>query len=310
MTADLYATAAGLIERSAAAYVSGVPEGAGDDGFFGPASVAWRVSADLASPVAGLRSLLMQALHPLAMAGVDQHSGWRRDPVGRLAATSAYLATVTFGERAVAEQAAARVRRIHDHVRGTDAVTGRPYAAGDPALLLWVHGALVDSVLTAGSQLGTALSAADMIVDAPHPGRGVHGRGPVAEGDRGEVCHGNGEPADRIPAPAAVLIDTGHRQRMQRLQQQGPQARHRRGQVSAHPPGDAGGPEKAVVSGAFRHTQRERSRRALDKAGVERGVSQANQLLISRRRNAPLSHRHRPVEPGRVFSIALGRLIY
>jgi uncharacterized protein (DUF2236 family) len=67
----------------------------------------------------------MQALHPLAMAGVDQHSSWRRDPAGRLAATSAYLATVTFGERAVARQAAARVRRIHDHVRGTDAVTGR-----------------------------------------------------------------------------------------------------------------------------------------------------------------------------------------
>src|SRR6266702_3159334 len=73
----------GLIERSAAAFASGMPEGAGDDGFFGPASVTWRMSADLASPVAGLRSLLMQALHPLAMAGVDQHSGWRRDPVGR-----------------------------------------------------------------------------------------------------------------------------------------------------------------------------------------------------------------------------------
>ena len=85
----------GLIERSAAAFASGMPEGPGDDSFFGPASVTWRVSADLASPVAGLRSLLMQALHPLAMAGVDQHSGWRRDPVGRLAATSAYLATVT-----------------------------------------------------------------------------------------------------------------------------------------------------------------------------------------------------------------------
>jgi len=70
----------GLIERSAAAFASGVPEGAGDDGFFGPGGVTWRVSADLASPVAGLRSLLMQALHPLALAGVDQHGGWRRDP--------------------------------------------------------------------------------------------------------------------------------------------------------------------------------------------------------------------------------------
>jgi uncharacterized protein (DUF2236 family) len=161
MTADLYATASGLIERSAAAFVSGVPEDAADDGLFGPASVTWRVSADLASPVAGLRSLLMQALHPLAMAGVDQHSGWRRDPVGRLAATSAYLATVTFGERAMAEQAAARVRRIHEHVRGTDAVTGRRYAAGDPALLLWVHAALVQSSLAAGRAFGTPLSAED-----------------------------------------------------------------------------------------------------------------------------------------------------
>jgi uncharacterized protein (DUF2236 family) len=161
MTADLYATAARLIERSAAAYVSAVPEDAVDDGLFGPASLAWRVSADLASPVAGLRSLLMQALHPLAMAGVDQHSGWRRDPVGRLAATSAYLATVTFGERAVAEQAAARVRRIHDHVRGVDAVTGRRYAAGDPALLLWVHAALVQSSLAAVWAFGTPLSVED-----------------------------------------------------------------------------------------------------------------------------------------------------
>ena len=158
---DPHAIATGLIERSAAAFVSGVPEDAADDGFFGPASLAWQVSADLAPPVAGLRALLMQALHPLAMAGVDQHSGWRRDPVGRLAATSAYLATLTFGERAAAAAAAARVRRVHDHVRGVDAVTGRPYAAGDPALLLWVHAALVQSSLAAGQAFGTALSADD-----------------------------------------------------------------------------------------------------------------------------------------------------
>jgi uncharacterized protein (DUF2236 family) len=159
--AHLYAIATGLVERSAAAFVSGVPEDAADDGFFGPASVAWQVSADLAPPVAGLRALLMQALHPLAMAGVDQHSGWRRDPVGRLAATSAYLATITFGERAAAAAAAARVRRVHDHVRGVDAATGRPYAAGDLALLLWVHAALVQSSLAAGQAFGTPLSADD-----------------------------------------------------------------------------------------------------------------------------------------------------
>jgi uncharacterized protein (DUF2236 family) len=158
---DPYADAADLVARSAAAYVSSVPADLADDGFFGPASVTWRVSADLSSTVAGLRALLVQALHPLAMAGVDQHSDWRRDPVGRLAATSAYLATISFGDRAAAERAAARVRRIHEHVRGVDEVTGRPYAAGDPALLLWVHAALVESTLVACQLFGTSLTPGD-----------------------------------------------------------------------------------------------------------------------------------------------------
>jgi uncharacterized protein (DUF2236 family) len=118
------------------------------------------VAGDLSAPVAGLRSLLMQALHPLAMAGVDQHSDWRSDPVGRLAATSAYEATVTFGDRASATRVAERVRAIHTHVRGTDTVTGQPYAADDPALLLWVHVALVDSGLAAGALFGTPLTGA------------------------------------------------------------------------------------------------------------------------------------------------------
>jgi uncharacterized protein (DUF2236 family) len=152
---------AGLVERSAAAYSAGVPEQPADDGFFGPASVTWRISGDLSAPVAGLRALLLQALHPLAMAGVDQHSDWRRDPVGRLAATSAYLSTVSFGEQAAAERAASRVRKIHARVSGMDEVTGRPYAATDPALLLWVHAALVDSNLVARNLFGTPLSAAD-----------------------------------------------------------------------------------------------------------------------------------------------------
>jgi len=161
MSAGPYADAAGLVERSAAAYAAAVPDRPGDDGYFGPASVTWRVSGDLSAPVAGLRALLMQALHPLAMAGVDQHSDWRRDPVGRLAATSAYTATVTYGDRAGADRAARRVRAIHERVRGVDAVTGLPYAAGDPALLLWVHAALVDSALAAIGLFGTPLGDAD-----------------------------------------------------------------------------------------------------------------------------------------------------
>jgi uncharacterized protein (DUF2236 family) len=161
VTAEAYAAAAGLVERSAAAYVSGVPENPADAGFFGPGSVTWRVSTDLGRPVAGLRALMLQALHPLAMAGVDQHSNWRSDPVGRLAATSGYLATITFGDRAAAERAAARVRRIHEHITGTDTITGQRYEASDPALLLWVHATLVDSGIVAAGMFGTPLPAPD-----------------------------------------------------------------------------------------------------------------------------------------------------
>jgi uncharacterized protein (DUF2236 family) len=161
MTAEAFAAASGLVERSAAAYASAVPTAPQDDGFFGPASVTWRVSADLSAPVAGLRALLVQALHPLAMAGVDQHSDWRTDPVGRLAATSGYEVTVTFGDRASARRVAGRVRAIHEHVRGVDPVTGLPYAASDPALLLWVHAGLVDSGLATSALFGTPLTDAD-----------------------------------------------------------------------------------------------------------------------------------------------------
>src|SRR6204780_3324011 len=104
---------------------------------------------------------MVQALHPLAMAGVDQHSGWREDPVGRLAATSAYVTTISFGERATAERAAARVRRIHTRVTGVDEVTGRRYEASDPALLLWVHAALAESTVTVRRLLGRPLAEQD-----------------------------------------------------------------------------------------------------------------------------------------------------
>jgi uncharacterized protein (DUF2236 family) len=151
------AAAAGIIERSAAAFVRAVPQHPADDGYFGPASVTWRVAGDLSGPIAGLRALLIQALHPLAMAGVDQHSDWRQDPVGRLAATSAYLATLAYGDRATADRAARQVRRIHEHVRGT--WEGQPYSASDPELLLWVHTTFVDSGLAACALLGNPADA-------------------------------------------------------------------------------------------------------------------------------------------------------
>ena len=153
--------AAGLFQRAAAAFAACVPADPADDGFFGPASVTWRLHSDLSVPVSGLRSLLLQALHPLAMAGVDQHSQWRDDPGGRFASTAAYVLTTTYGDRAAARAAAARVRKIHEWVRGVDPVTGKPYAAGDPALLIWVHAALVESGLAAAARYGVALTPAD-----------------------------------------------------------------------------------------------------------------------------------------------------
>jgi uncharacterized protein (DUF2236 family) len=104
---------------------------------------------------------MVQALHPLAMAGVAQHSTWRQDPFGRLAATSSYLLTTTYGDTASALGAAAWVRKVHQHVRGTDPETGLPYRAEDPDLLLWVHAGMVDSIVTVVQRYGRPLDAAD-----------------------------------------------------------------------------------------------------------------------------------------------------
>ncbi|MFN2451092.1 MAG: oxygenase MpaB family protein [Candidatus Dormibacteria bacterium] len=150
----------GLLEVLADSFVRSVPTEPADDGLFGPASVTWRVHTSLGGPVAAIRSLMLQSLHPLAMAGVAQHSGWQQDPLGRMAATSGYVNGVTFGERASAERLAAAVRRVHTRVHGVDDVTGLAYSAEDPALLLWVHAAIVDSYLAVAAALGTPLPPA------------------------------------------------------------------------------------------------------------------------------------------------------
>ena len=149
------------LDALAKAYERSVPAHPADDGLFGPRSIVWRVNRDRSFPLAGMRSLMLQALHPLAMAGVAQHSNWRQDPFGRLAATSSYLLTTTYGDTASALAAAAWVRKIHVHVRGTDAVTGLAYSAEDPALLLWVHAGMVDSVVTVAQRYGRPLSSED-----------------------------------------------------------------------------------------------------------------------------------------------------
>jgi uncharacterized protein (DUF2236 family) len=112
-----------------------------------------RVHGDASMFVGGLRALLLQSLHPLAMAGVAEHSDYRGDPWGRLQRTSTFLAVTTFGPADDAQRAVDKVRGIHRRVHGI-AADGRPYEASDPHLLGWVHVAEVDSFLRAHQLYG------------------------------------------------------------------------------------------------------------------------------------------------------------
>ncbi len=133
----------------------------GDPGLFGPDAVCWRVHADFPAMLAGgVSALLMQTMHPLALAGVWDHSTFRTDMQGRLGRTAQFIAGTTYGSRADALALIDRVRRIHAAVKGT-APDGRPYAADDPALLTWVHVAEVSSFLTAYLRYVGPLSLAE-----------------------------------------------------------------------------------------------------------------------------------------------------
>lgn len=107
-----------------------------DPGLFGPDSTSWRVHADPASAIGGIRALLLQALHPEAMAGVARWSDYREDPWGRLTRTAEYIGVITFGSSTESLRAAEQVRSVHSRL-GVDA----------PELLLWVHAGFVDSLL-------------------------------------------------------------------------------------------------------------------------------------------------------------------
>jgi uncharacterized protein (DUF2236 family) len=118
-----------------------------DQGFFGPDSVSWRVHREVTVLFGGARALLMHAAHPLVVAGARETRFYERDPWRRLQRTLMLTYTVTFGTRREALDAARRINDVHRRVRGIDPVTGQPYDALDPDLLLWVHAALVDSAL-------------------------------------------------------------------------------------------------------------------------------------------------------------------
>lgn len=128
-----------------------------DEGFFGPGSAVWAVNGALPTLVAGIRALLLQTLHPGAMAGVHDWSRYREDPLGRLDGTISWVATTTFGDRRQATEASAFVSRLHQKVRGTytDAAGAtRTYAAGDQDLLRWVHDAFTEAFLGAHERWG------------------------------------------------------------------------------------------------------------------------------------------------------------
>jgi uncharacterized protein (DUF2236 family) len=118
-----------------------------DDGYFGPESVSWRVHREVTVLFGGARALLMQAAHPLVVAGANQTRMYERDPWKRLQRTLILTYTLTFGTKAQAHTAAEKINDVHARINGVDPVTGKRYDALDPELLLYVHACLVDSAL-------------------------------------------------------------------------------------------------------------------------------------------------------------------
>jgi uncharacterized protein (DUF2236 family) len=111
----------------------------GDRGLFGPESIAWKVHADFISMmIGGISSLILQALHPQALAGVWDHSSFREDLKGRLGRTAFFIAATTYGSVEMANQIIEKVNQIHTKITGFDEL-GKPYSAKDPRLLAWVH---------------------------------------------------------------------------------------------------------------------------------------------------------------------------
>jgi uncharacterized protein (DUF2236 family) len=131
-----------------------------DPGLFGPSSVTWQMHGDPMMWVAGVRALYLQALHPRAVRGVMQNSDFRKDAWGRLFRTAGFVGTTTYGTTEAAEQAGARVRRIHSKLGATDPDTGERYGVDEPGLLLWVHCAEIDSYLHVGRRSGFPLTDA------------------------------------------------------------------------------------------------------------------------------------------------------
>ena len=125
----------------------------GDPGLLGPDSVSWRVLGDAAVFIGGIRALVVQSAHPEVAAGVDDHSAYRQDPLGRLSRTSVYVTETTYGAMPEVDAAVAVVRHAHQPVRGTSE-RDRAYNAAKPEMAAWVHNVLTDSFLAAFQAFG------------------------------------------------------------------------------------------------------------------------------------------------------------
>ncbi len=118
-----------------------------DEGYFGPKSVSWQVHREVTVLFGGARAMLMQAAHPLVVAGASQTGMYERNPWKRLQRTLVLQYALTFGTKPEAHAAAERINEVHERINGVDHVTGQAYDALDPELLLWVHACLVQSAL-------------------------------------------------------------------------------------------------------------------------------------------------------------------
>ncbi len=140
-------------------WVRAISEGS-DPGYFGPHSAVWHVNGGVPVIVAGVRALLMQTLHPGAMAGVAEHSRYATDPIGRLSGTVRWVVTTTFGAQETVADETSRVSRLHDRVRGeyqpgNPPTTPTPYSAKDEDLIAWVHVVFTDAFLRAHREWGS-----------------------------------------------------------------------------------------------------------------------------------------------------------
>jgi len=138
-----------------------------EQGIWGPGTVAWMVTRELVTFLAGGRAILLQLAHPFVASGIDQHSSTKHDPIGRFRRTFRYVYAMAFGDLDHACEAARRVHRIHQRIHGTigervgpyDA--NSPYDANDEEALLWVHATLFEGAVCAFESILRPLSVAE-----------------------------------------------------------------------------------------------------------------------------------------------------